>query len=718
MKRPDIPLTRDLVLIGGGHTHALVLLRWGMRPLPGVRVTLINPGPTAPYSGMLPGFVAGHYARDDLDIDLVRLGRFAGARLILGAATALDPETRTITVPGRPPIAYDVASVDIGITSDMPDLPGFANHAVPAKPLGPFADRWSAFLAGEGRARVAVIGGGVAGAELAMAMAHALGTAGREREVRLIDRGEVLRELTEPAQDRLYDGLARCGVQIVENAPIARIEAKGVRLAGDRLLPADFVTGAAGARPYDWLAETGLATHDGFLSVGATLQTSDPRVFATGDCADLTDDPRPKAGVYAVRQAPILFDNLRATLSGGDLRPYRPQSDYLKLVSMGGKTAMGAKFGTARSGPLLWRLKDRIDQAFMAKFRDLPGMEPDPLPLTVAEGVREALGDKPLCGGCGAKVGRDALRSALADLPRNRDDVESHPGDDAAILRTGGQRQVLTTDHLRAVTEDPALMTRIAAVHALGDIWAMGAAPQAATATLILPRMSAEMQTRTMAEIMAVAAEVFGAAGADVVGGHSSMGSEMTIGFTITGLVSGAPIMLSGAAPGDVLILTKPVGTGVILAAEMAGKAKGEWVAAALSSMAQGQGEAAAILSGATAMTDVTGFGLAGHLLGLCEASEVAAEIDLTAVPLLHGALELTVAGTRSSLWPDNAALLPELPPGPRAALLADPQTSGGLLAAISEKTADRTLTRLREAGYDAAIIGRIVEGRPGVAVV
>ena len=137
-----LPLTRDLVLVGGGHTHALVLRMWGMAPLPGVRLTLINPGPTAPYSGMLPGFVAGHYPREALDIDLVQLARFAGARLVLGAAEAIDPINKRITVPGRPEIAYDVASIDIGITSAMPALNGFADHAVPAKPLGSFAAAW------------------------------------------------------------------------------------------------------------------------------------------------------------------------------------------------------------------------------------------------------------------------------------------------------------------------------------------------------------------------------------------------------------------------------------------------------------------------------------------------------------------------------------------------------------------------------------------------
>ena len=189
--RSQIPLTRDLVLVGGGHTHALVLRMWGMSPLPGVRLTLISPGPTAAYSGMLPGHVAGHYCREALQIDLVKLARHAGARLILGCATEIDRSAQRVTVPGRAPVAYDVLSLDIGITSDMPSLPGFAEHAVPAKPLDVFADRWQAYVeaarTGNSGTNVAVIGGGIAGVELALAARHRLGDDARVTVIEAAD---------------------------------------------------------------------------------------------------------------------------------------------------------------------------------------------------------------------------------------------------------------------------------------------------------------------------------------------------------------------------------------------------------------------------------------------------------------------------------------------------------------------------------------------------
>ena len=392
----------------------------------------------------------------------------------------------------------------------------------------------------------------------------------------------------------------------------------------------------------------------------------------------------------------MLFDNLRAALSGGELRPYKPQRDYLKLISLGAKSALAEKFGTAREGPLLWKLKDYIDRKFMDQFDTLPAMSAPQLPRTVALGLKDALGDKPMCGGCGAKVGRATLQTVLRD----------HFGDDAAEVQPG---QVMSTDHLRALTHDPVVMTRIAAVHALGDIWAMGATPQAATANLILPRMSAALQERTMAEIMMAASEVFAKAGGKIVGGHSSLGDELTIGFTVTGLAQN-PITLAGAQPGDTLIITKPIGIGTVMAAEMAGQANGEDVISCLDLMMQDQAEASVILRNAHAMTDITGFGLAGHLRGICDASGVGAALDLGAIPLMDGALALSGAGVRSTLFEDNRTGAGPIN-GPCIDLLFDPQTAGGLLAVVPTATSDKALKALQEAGYTAAVIGQITEG-------
>ncbi|MFW5881921.1 MAG: FAD-dependent oxidoreductase, partial [Roseicyclus sp.] len=499
----DLPIVKELVLVGGGHAHALVLRHWGMAPVPGVRLTLVNPDPAAPYTGMLPGHVAGHYGREEMEIDLVRLARFAGARLILDRAVALDRAARVVTLGSGRRVGYDIVSLDVGITSDLPDLPGFAEHGRPAKPFARFVRAWDEVVAGRGPVAVAVLGGGVAGVELSMAVAHRLGRSGRPHRVTLIDRGEILGGMSRMARRRLMAALGAHEVELVSHdAPVA-VTAEAVRLTSGREVAADMTIGAAGAVPQPWLARTGLATEGGHLVVDRFLRSvTDPSVYAAGDCAHLAHAPRPKAGVYAVRAAPVLAHNLAADLTGRMRRPFRPQGDYLKLVSLGGKSAVAEKHGLALAGPALWRLKDRIDRAFMEKLGRFPAMPSPSVPADAARGVaREVSGPAP-CGGCGAKLGPGALEGVIGGVAgAARDDAERLPGDDAGVLVVGGRRQVVSTDHLRAFALDPALVARVAAVHALGDVWAMGARPQAALATVVLPRMAARLQGRWLEEV-------------------------------------------------------------------------------------------------------------------------------------------------------------------------------------------------------------------------
>jgi selenide, water dikinase len=568
---------------------------------------------------------------------------------------------------------------------------------VAAKPLGAYAERWAGFRdaveAGRTPPDIAVIGAGVGGVELALAMDHRL----REvpgRRITLIERQRNILPELGPVGSRLRRRLDEAGIAVLTDVEIAAVEAAHVRLADGRRIPAALTLGAAGSRPQPWLAGTGLHLTDGYVTVGATLASvSHPNVFAAGDCAHLSHAPRPKAGVFAVRAAPILAHNLRAVLSGGAPRRFRPQHDYLKLVSLGEKAALAGKWGMALEGAWLWRLKDRIDRAFHAQ-------------VSRSAGDAGADGPAPGCFG----PGRDARRGAALRGVR-RQDRAGRPasrveGSAAAARRPshgGGRRCRGAPDgagspghrnrsparrHRRPVADGADRCGACAGRH-LGDgRRAAGGAGQRDPAAL-----SEALQERTLAEIMAGAAEVMSAAGASIAGGHSTMGAELTIGFTVTGRAEGRILTKSGARPGDALILTKPVGSGTLLAAEMQKRAVGRDIAALWPVLTQSQGRAAAILAPeAHAMTDVTGFGLAGHLDEMLRAGEVAADLELAAVPLMAGAEALAAAGIASTIAPANRAALIgriEAPKTPRAALLFDPQTAGGLLAAVPADAAE-----------------------------
>jgi selenide,water dikinase len=441
--------------------------------------------------------------------------------------------------------------------------------------------------------------------------------------------------------------------------------------------------------------------------------------------------PLEKAGVFAVRMGPPLAENLRCVITHEEPGRYRPQSRWLALISTGDRHAIASRGWFYARGDWIWRWKDWIDRRFMRKFCDLaPMLNPKPadndaVPLAPAEEAQAISAIAMRCGGCGAKVGATVLSRALAEVrPIPRDDVliGLHAPDDAAVMRVPpGKAMVHTVDFFRAFIDDPWTFGRIAANHALGDIFAMGAEPQSATAIATVPPGLEAKVEDTLRHMMAGAVSVLNEAGCALVGGHTGEGSELALGFAINGLIDESldGILTKGAMqPGQVLILTKPIGTGTLFAAHARLKARGRWIDAALESMQVSNRAAMPILiaHGASACTDLTGFGLLGHLVEMTKPSGVDAELDMKALPLLDGAVECIAAGVVSSLQPANLRLRRALANQeeaihhPAYPLLFDPQTAGGLLASVPAERADACLAALRAACYPrAARIGRIL---------
>ena len=365
---------QHLVLIGGGHAHALLLSQWVKWPVPGVTVTLIDTNETAPYTGMLPGYIAGHYAASELMIDLRALTKKAGATFIASKVVAFQASTRTLTCANGTKLQYNIASFDIGIHSQLTMIPGQAEHTVAAKPLHAYATQWQKFITAlkkqEMTTPITVVGGGVAGVELALSMRHRARREGiNSTPVQIIEAKEVLPGVSPRAKAILRRELARQNITLYENSLVSRFTNDGVELVDGRTLSSSFTVAAAGARPYAWLTETDLSLQAGYITVGATLQTTEyPNVFAVGDCAQFVPRPLPKAGVYAVRQAPVLYKNIRALVAGESLQSFQPQASYLKLISLGGKRALADKYRWPIVGRLVWYVKNHIDRSFMRQF--------------------------------------------------------------------------------------------------------------------------------------------------------------------------------------------------------------------------------------------------------------------------------------------------------------------------------------------------------------
>ncbi|HCE38556.1 MAG: selenide, water dikinase SelD [Alcanivorax sp.] len=721
MNPVSTPADRDLVLVGGGHSHALALRMLAMNREPGLRLTLVSPDSLAAYSGMLPGLVAGHYTLEETHVDLRRLCQASGARFVCARVTDLDPAARRLTLDDGTTLDYDWLSLDVGATPDLDAVPGAAAHAVPVKPVSDFHYRWRSLLADldhrTDELAISVVGGGAGGTEMILAVARALIDHGLAARLTLVTAGELLPGYPDAVRRRMARRLADYGVRLCTESPVRRVEAGRLILDHDAVAH-DFLLWCTGVKAAPWLAASGLPCDErGFVRVDERLRSpADKRIFAAGDCAAFPGDP-PKAGVYAVRQAPTLAHNLAAAAGGRALRAYRPQKRFLSLLSAGDRDAVGSRGPLLTvAGPWVWRWKDRIDRRFMARFDEpLP-----PMPAPAAEAG-------PHCAGCGAKIGAGALGEALERLqPAVREGIEAgvDQADDAAVIRwPAGQRLVQTLDYFPAFLDEPFVFGRVAALHALSDLYAMNATPHSALATVCLPRHHPRLQGRDLQRLMAGAVTELNRAGCTLVGGHTIEGPELAAGFTVNG--AAAPEALwhkGGARPGQCLILTGALGTGIQLASLMHGRARGPWLDATLEAMLAGNGAAREALAGLGdldgtrpgACTDVTGFGLLGHLLEICQQSDVDARLNLETVPLLPGTLTLVEAGVTSTLKPANDQVLARCEhhgvatDDPRLAALTDPQTSGGLLFSIDRERAPAALAALRRHRVPGTQVGEL----------
>ena len=403
MQQKIQPIVKDLVLIGGGHSHAIVMKMFGMKPLPGVRLTLITAASETAYSGMLPGHIAGFYTHDECHIDLRPLANFAQARLYIDTVVALDLENNKVLCAKGRAVDFDVLSVDIGSTPATISVSGAAEYAIAAKPVSQLLEHWYELIEAVGKnpqepISIAIVGGGAGGVELALAMrSHLHQILDKTQqpiqnlEVHLFQRGqELMPNYHQSVRHQLQQILTERGIKLHLGESVCKIAPKNltpnpspqtergnkevfeIKCESGLKVECNKIFWVTQASAPEWLKTAGLGTDEqGFILVKDTLQSqTHPQIFASGDIATMVNHPRPKAGVFAVRQGKPLFENLQRILLGKPLKPYVPQKQYLSLIGTGDKRAIATRGTfTLPSHKLLWCYKDWIDRRFMERFQ-------------------------------------------------------------------------------------------------------------------------------------------------------------------------------------------------------------------------------------------------------------------------------------------------------------------------------------------------------------
>ncbi|UFS70200.1 FAD-dependent oxidoreductase [Geomonas sp. RF6] len=366
-------MTKNLVLVGGGHAHMTVLLRLGDFSSNGHRVTVISPSPHHFYSGMGPGLLSGIYDPPQVRFNIRKMAVDGGASFIEDEAVRIDPAHRSITLRSGAEVAYDVASFNTGSRIAVGPDAAPSDRVVPVKPIINLYRARKRILEelAQRDLRIAVIGGGAAGVEIAANLWRLARRKAHRAEITLVGGERILGTFPERVRALAIESLLKRDVEVIGGTR-ARAGADGtVALSNGSSLRCDYVFMATGVEPTPLFSDSGIPTgEDGGLLVNSFLQsTAHPELFGGGDCIALSGTPLAKVGVFAVRQNPVLFHNLMAALEGDALHPFEDVREYMLIMNMGDGTGIVWKRDRVWDGRLAFLFKDVIDRRFMMKFQ-------------------------------------------------------------------------------------------------------------------------------------------------------------------------------------------------------------------------------------------------------------------------------------------------------------------------------------------------------------
>ncbi|MFL6260687.1 MAG: FAD-dependent oxidoreductase [Thermoanaerobaculia bacterium] len=370
-----------LLLAGAGHTHLEILRRLILEPLPEVELTLVSVGPLHHYSGMVPGYLQGTYREEEIAVRAPDLVERAGGSFLKGTAVSLDPAGRRVrveTAEGAREVPYDLVSFAVGSNTagiDSPRVAGEAQRIKPLERVHALREHLLALADGPEEVPVAVVGGGAAGVEVALAIAAVLEKGGRARRITLLESGEdILSGYRGRFRERARKILRKRRIEVRTGLRVSAVHEEEVETEEGVRIPSRLTIWLTGAVAWPLFRDSALPLDErGFLLIDDALRSvADPKIFAVGDCGTLASHPdTPKAGVYAVREGPVLWQSLKAAVRGGEPPRYEPQHGFLSILNTGDGRALLDYKGVVSHSRWAWRLKDRIDRRFMARYQEL-----------------------------------------------------------------------------------------------------------------------------------------------------------------------------------------------------------------------------------------------------------------------------------------------------------------------------------------------------------
>lgn len=717
----EIPITNDLVLIGGGHSHLSVLMKLSKKPLNGNRITLITNEIDTPYSGMIPGYIEGIYSWRDSHIDLYRLCLKLNVRFIHAEVERVSAYEKEIYFKDRPKIKFDVLSINTGIQSNNREIKGAAKYCLPVKPISKltnnFLNKITNFKS------IAFIGGGAGSVELALAIKKRFLNINQDIKITIITGKRGLLS-TFPQKTKLTSlkTLEKFKIDIIEYKRVLEVKPKQIILSDKSILKIDKAILSTNSMTPKWLAKSDiLLTKDNYILVNKSFQTNYKYVFASGDVIDFNNQNLKKAGVFAVRSGKPLAINIRKFILGKKLVEYKFNKNYLALIGTSKRSAIATKYNLTFNSRFFFYLKKYIDQNFIKKFSDfrirkkftLDALKTDVLNIFVKH--KEKITDENdimQCKGCAAKVPLNALKQALPkDIVSTSEDAVSVPGHPELYQ---------TVDMISSIITDPFLLGKIAANHSISDMVSVNSKITSAMMILQLPLSKTEINSRDLEQVLLGANEIFKTIDCPLIGGHTMIGKDKDpiIGFSILGQKQKKIKIMKNRRKiktKDLLILTEKIGSGLIFAGINNYLIDSYFQIDVIKQMIKGNLNFGKISNqlNILSMTDITGFGLANHLLNLIKRdnSKTGLTIYPNKIPLFEGVNECLNKDIKSSLFKSNydiaqKDIIYKRDKSKLDNILYDPQTVGGIAFIIPQEEKYKHFKVLKENNIKFTEIG------------